>query len=335
MKRIWMFLVFTALVLSACGSGGHSSGTEVLRPEAPSSASEESAAQAEPKQESICQTESTGSTESTQEITVPTQTSQPAEPVETTWETQAPSSEPNFPPEGGFVIDTSYYTITLPDSWREDCIYSITESTGYGYSVKFEDRTSHEAIGSGELFVLHLFTWFEDYSIYPVYQVLGSLDVYRIGLYNIVVTYPSDVRFTDDTAEQYNRMFSEIPGILETISYKDECVFSEVPSYPPDLLESLAWSFYGELQSYVLSSCVNDTEWWDEPSLSVTDPTYYYLGCVTPDNYTELMTQAKSLVDEIYKASYWENRYNGYGVLKIGLYMKQEYDTYDLYLCYR
>lgn len=127
------------------------------------------------------------------------------------------------------LIDTEYYTLSAPNSWNNDCFYEVADGENYNYTLSFYAKASHDAINGGWLFSVNLFTEFEDYSYYPAYDVLGSLEVYRIGSYNIVVTYPTDVQYSEETAKKYREMCGEIADILKTISFKDECTFSEKP----------------------------------------------------------------------------------------------------------
>ncbi len=232
-------------------------------------------------------------------------------------------------------IDTEYYTILVPASWNDDCFYEIAEGENYNYTLSFYDKASHEELNAGWLFSIKLLTEFEDYSVYPDYDLLGSIEVYRIGSYNIVITYPTDVQFSEETVSKYNEMYGSIPDILETISFNEECVFSKEP-LPIDSIELLPVSktadFYAELCAYVASNCVNYTKWWNNPTLSYTNPTHYYLGNITEENYSEKMEKAKQLVDNVYKAGYWEIRYQGYGTIKIGLYLTP---ADELYFCYK
>lgn len=232
-------------------------------------------------------------------------------------------------------IDTEYYSIAVPDSWYKECFYEVIDGESYNYTLCFYDKSSHDAGYGGLLFSIRLLTEFEDYAVYPDYEVLGSLEVYRIGSYNCIVTYPTDVQFSERTADNYAQMSAEIDEILNTLSFKDECVFSTEP-IPIDnsmvASASLSADFYAELCAYTLSACVNYTEWWKDPTLSYTNPTHYYLGTITAENYDEKMEKAKQLVDTVYKAGYWEIRYNGYGKIYIGLYITPED---ELYFCYK
>ena len=232
-------------------------------------------------------------------------------------------------------IDTEYYTISIPSSWNEDCFYEIADGENYNYTLSFYDKASHEELNAGWLFSINLPTEFEDYSVYPEYDILGSIEVYRIGSYNIVVTYPTDVQYSEETAIKYNEMFKSVPNILKTISFSEECTFSKEP-IPVDssLIQNTSKTadFYAELCSYVIANCVNYTEWWDNPTISFTNPTHYYLGNITAENYSEKMEKAKQLVETVYKKGYWEIRYQGYGKIKIGLYITE---NDELYFCYK
>ena len=127
------------------------------------------------------------------------------------------------------IIDTEYYTISVPQYWKAACVHEVIEKDNYNYTLNFYDRESKESGYGGWLFSISLLTEFEDYTEYPDYEILGSVEVYRIGTYNIVVTYPTDVQCSEDMMQQYSEMQECIPGILETISFKDECVFSSEP----------------------------------------------------------------------------------------------------------
>lgn len=129
-------------------------------------------------------------------------------------------------------IDTEYYTIEVPNSWNEDSFYKITDGELYSYTLSFYDKASYEETDGGWLFSIRLEPEFENYSgygSYGSYDILGSLEVYRIGSYNIVVLYPTDVQYSDKTAENYREMSGSISDILDTISFKDECTFSKDP----------------------------------------------------------------------------------------------------------
>lgn len=143
--------------------------------------------------------------------------------------TQETASAQESQEQHDIVVDTEYYTIKIPKSWDTDCVYKITEGESYNYTLTFYNKANYGRIEGGHLFSIHLLTEFEDYTVYPAYDVLGSLEVYEVGSYNIIVTYPTDVQFSDETAKIYNKMADLIPDILETISFKDEYTYSKTP----------------------------------------------------------------------------------------------------------
>ncbi len=128
-------------------------------------------------------------------------------------------------------VDTKYYTINVPDSWRDDCLYSLTEGENHGYDLAFYDRSSRVKLNGhgGRLFCVRLMPASEDYTHFPEYDVLGKVKVNGIGSYNIIVLYPTDVQFPMETMSKYKEMERCIPEILSTISFKNGCTYSKAP----------------------------------------------------------------------------------------------------------
>lgn len=135
---------------------------------------------------------------------------------------------PEVKNEDDAVIDTEYYTITIPESWCEDCIYEVVNGDNNNYSLSFCDKANYGESG-GWLFSVVLLPEQDDYTYYPLYEVLGSIEVQDAGTFNVIVSYPTDVQFSDETAAQYREMYDAIPDILNTISFKENCTFSETP----------------------------------------------------------------------------------------------------------
>lgn len=65
-------------------------------------------------------------------------------------------------------------------------------------------------------------------SPYPNYELLGSL-TYNGEPHNVIVYYPSDVQFTNETAAIYTELQNEIPSLLESVVYNKICNFSTTP----------------------------------------------------------------------------------------------------------
>lgn len=127
------------------------------------------------------------------------------------------------------TIDTDYYAISVPADWAETGEWEIIPGETCGYSLCFYEKQSRRADVGGFLFSVGLLPDDVDYTEYPDYDIRGSVEIDPADRFNVVVTYPSDVQFTEDAAGQYNRMADGIDAVLDTIVWKEGCVFSETP----------------------------------------------------------------------------------------------------------
>ena len=135
----------------------------------------------------------------------------------------------------GMRVETKYFTVSVPESWKQNCVYEVYAEND-DCAVSFYEKASYDAIGCGWLFSIDLIPESEDYSYYPNYDVLGRLEVPSLGVYHIVVTYPTDVQFSEENAKTYHEMFNTVPEILDTISFMEGCVFSDIPA-PAEIVE--------------------------------------------------------------------------------------------------
>ena len=120
------------------------------------------------------------------------------------------------------VVDTEYFTLKFPESWKETCSYEIREN---GSIVVYEKvgRESHEC---GKLFSIEIIKQGQDYTMYPDYDVLGTIETPQ-GKCTVIVVYPTDVQFVSETAKTYQAMQNDIAGIIEGIQFKDTAKFAK------------------------------------------------------------------------------------------------------------
>ena len=152
------------------------------------------------------------------------------------------------------IVDTKYYTVKIPESWAQNCVYEIREGEMENYTLSFYEKVSHEGEEGGHIFTIGLYPEGEDYTYYPSYEELGSLDVSGTGGFNIVITYPTDVQFSPEQGGLYTQLEKDVPEILESMEFKEDCVFSEemypiiMDELPPesDMLISKAFVGYWE-----------------------------------------------------------------------------------------
>lgn len=126
-------------------------------------------------------------------------------------------------------IDTDYYIISVPADWAETGEWEIIPGDPCGYSLCFYEKQSFHEIEGGFLFSVGLLPDDIDYTYYPDYDIRGSVEIDQVNRFNVVVTYPTDVQFTQETAEQYCRMADEVDAVLDTIIWNADVVFSATP----------------------------------------------------------------------------------------------------------
>ena len=129
-----------------------------------------------------------------------------------------------------FVIDTKYYTVKVPASWSNDCIYKIQETNNHAYNLTFYEKLSHQKNGDGQLFSIMLYPGFEDYTTLPDYNYLGNLKIKDLGTFNVIITYPTDITFSEEYVEKYNDLKEAIPYVLKNITFKEGYTFSNQPN---------------------------------------------------------------------------------------------------------
>ncbi len=129
-------------------------------------------------------------------------------------------------------FETDYYTIDIPDDWGElsNCYsWKNKESLdGCQYRVSFYEKGSEEDGYGGYVFSIELWRD-ESYLEGENYELLGSLADVSMMEYGrpstlvgyIVITYPTDVQYSEAHAETYMKMYHEIDDILASFTAKD------------------------------------------------------------------------------------------------------------------
>ena len=141
------------------------------------------------------------------------------------------TTEETVPENRQDLIDTPYYSLTIPENWADHYAYSVFENGDGAYTLRICEKSSMEEYG-GKLFTILLIPETEDYTYYPSYNPLGSIETAEYGSFNVVVLYPTDVQFSMEAAELYMSMEQDIPDILNSITYHD-CVFADEPIPAP------------------------------------------------------------------------------------------------------
>lgn len=124
------------------------------------------------------------------------------------------------------LFDTKYYTLTLPDEWKDLDFWEIRSISNGLYATNFYEKQSHEEIEGGFLFGITLYLEDEDYSYLPNYDILGTLKVDQ-KKYTVLVEYPTDVQFTEETSDAYHELSKDMDDILQTFQARDGYTFEK------------------------------------------------------------------------------------------------------------
>ena len=116
------------------------------------------------------------------------------------------------------LIETDYYSLTLPAAWLDKCVWEISDKDDGTYILTLREKTAYEEMGAGKLCSMMLFpAGDESYKELPDYQMLGSLDTGN-GSFYLIALFPTDVQFSESTVERYNEMFDQLQDVLYTLS---------------------------------------------------------------------------------------------------------------------
>jgi len=122
-------------------------------------------------------------------------------------------------PEGSLVLVlTDYFSLTLPHSWANTCVYTVTDMGNGVYCANLYEAEAYWEFGGGNLCSLLLMPTGDDtYKDFPDYQLLAALDTPE-GSFYVVVLFPTDVQFIEATQQTYSTMFEELPEVLCSIT---------------------------------------------------------------------------------------------------------------------
>lgn len=111
------------------------------------------------------------------------------------------------------VFKTEYYSVIIPEDWQDLYDWMIFSSKNNQYTLNFYEKESHAQIEGGFLFGISLYLEDEDYLHLPSYDVLGQLTVEN-QIFSVVVEYPTDVQFNENSANVYQQLSDDIDDIL-------------------------------------------------------------------------------------------------------------------------
>jgi len=115
------------------------------------------------------------------------------------------------------VIYTDYYRLKAPISWGNTCLSKVSPLGNGAYSLSIYEHDSYVAIGGGKLCTLMMLPTDDDtYKDFPDYELLCALDTPE-GSFYVVALFPTDVQFSEETADTYNAMAEELMDVLYSL----------------------------------------------------------------------------------------------------------------------
>lgn len=122
------------------------------------------------------------------------------------------------------IVDTQYYSITLPGHWEGAYGYEIKDLTSKTYELNFYEKGSYNENETGFLFSIQLYLKDKDYTYLSNYKYIGDLKVGNIT-YKVIAVLPTDVEYNEENASIYRRLSHDIESIIKTIKAKKDYTF--------------------------------------------------------------------------------------------------------------
>lgn len=123
-------------------------------------------------------------------------------------------------------VSTNFFSVFVPKTWENDYIYEIRSHEHGSYSLSFRDKASFSQEG-GWLFNIEVVPLNNNYKDNPSYEELGSITTSDGKEYNLIITEPTDVQFSDETAKSYREKKQLTEEICKSLKMENDCVFDE------------------------------------------------------------------------------------------------------------
>lgn len=140
-----------------------------------------------------------------------------ATPAET--QTSVPFSKTN-PTEtitdNGIIVTTNYYSLLLPEVWKNNYQTEYREEQNGGYTLSFIEPVSKEQCG-GLVFSLTL-TPATQFFHSPISTYLGSIYVPNQGMFAVESRLPTDVQFIVEKMETYLQMKDTYQTVIDSLA---------------------------------------------------------------------------------------------------------------------
>lgn len=174
------------------------------------------------------------------------------------------------------VIETRYFYLTLPKSWKDNYYLEMTSGSGYDYEtdefeyvVSFSEKGGYMRNGAGHLVDIIL-TADSEYDSFARGEMIGVLTLEKP--YYFFARYPSDVQSDIDNRELYVKMSGDVDLLLSTITPRDKEAPFEIYKGDKKQNTNSSESAKPEVENSVLGTWVRGNKYDDcyECELTIT-----------------------------------------------------------------
>jgi len=223
MKKYIAVLIAVAALLCLCGCSAETAAYSEDESDIIFGAKETEPAQSE--EQNLEEENEFESSEETEETTAPIPTPKEDETMRVNDDVTVIEGPQNG--TENLVLDTTYYTVTIPSDWTGKYTYEVAYQPAGGYFLTLYELNQHQQDGAGALVDIALYPESTDYSFLPDYKDYGVLET-PDGNFSIVLIYPTDMQYSSENQAQYSEMFNEIDEVVSSITAKSGCSISTV-----------------------------------------------------------------------------------------------------------
>ena len=118
------------------------------------------------------------------------------------------------------IISNDYFSIELPDYWKEHYVYE-TINDELGFAIVLYESTSYQSEYGGHLMTISLYASEEDYSFLPSYEKIGTLSEFE-NTYHVIIIEDINVDLVIKNTVDNTGKYSIGPENFEFILVNEE-----------------------------------------------------------------------------------------------------------------
>ncbi len=127
------------------------------------------------------------------------------------------------------TIQTELYSVTVPDTWINKCSYEISEN---GWDITFTIPGGYDGVNDSTLCTIAVVNGSLD-DVFTPYTFIETIESEWYGRSQLILEYPGDMQYTEDTEKEYLLLANEINQLVDSITLADgvEVISTIVPNY--------------------------------------------------------------------------------------------------------